>query len=612
MSKSREKEAATALVERLSIQQRQHLLASILSNEDLFATARLKLKPHVFNEFGEVGFLAIWTSALKLAELHGSGCLFENRKQAWQLLDTETKTLFQQRPDIFNLQFWDEAFGDNGFLPWLYDTCTPEEFHPAYGVRLLMKFLNEREINDPLQRLMQAAASSVVADIPDVVAKFRDKHRDLCALSINPVRSGAPEGWSPPEIIRHRTTIPWLDTFLNGGHRAGETYFVAGATGAGKTTLGVQLALGVAADEVFLSSGDKILAEPVLEEMGWDITKPYPCGDAYYFHYEMSEDDVRKKAWSASAMIDYDKIERLGTRTGALSQDVNLSKAEAALLLPLGDVVDLSKFAGEAQRLEDAKRRLNKNFWQVDCSGKTPGVGAGYIAEIAGIIGAEVRRGKKIAVVVIDYASACVEQHTSDKDLIYLLLSQFGRRAEAEIAEPFQTPVWILQQLSGESNRRTAATKQHHADAAGCKSMGNACWFAFTIGTSDEKSGCRIFTCSKARRKDLGSPPVLKIAGGFNRLIDVSREFAFDRLGRVISKDAAAEAKKKEKKDTPSEAETAASSQTVESANASSNTAAAAPAVAEATPVDDGQPQKLRPASDLAAQRKAANDQALT
>jgi hypothetical protein len=152
------------------------------------------------------------------------------------------------------------------------------------------------------------------------------------------------------------------------------------------------------------------------------------------------------------------------------------------------------------------------------------------------MLSAERKAGKRIACVVIDYASSCVERAQPDKDKQYAMLDAFGQLTESLISVPFNTPVWVLQQLKGVSNQRTAASRPHHSDALGCTTMGKAFWFAFGIGTTDEKTGCRYFACSKARRADLGSPPILKIAGGFNRLIDVSDEYHFDSSGKIREK----------------------------------------------------------------------------
>lgn len=524
--------AAPELLPPITVDQCRVLLASLLSYETLFLAAVPRLRPELFNRPHEVAYRAIWATAVQLSEQHGRQILFGDREVSMRLLDTETRAAFRNRPDLYEVQFWDFAVGETGFVQWLYKECSTSNLSYDYGVWLLEVFLRERTVNDALGLLSASTGNSVISNAGTLLQGLIDKDRELKTLGVDPVKSGAPQAWLPPKVVRTPTTITWLDQFLRGGHRPGETYFVLGANGAGKTTLGLQLAFCVAAKEQFLASGDP-LATTALKSLGKDTSVPYEPGHAYYFHYEMSEDDIRMKVWSAASLIDYERIVQLGQPGFQLADVSNLtgeslSNAELAAKQISGSTLP---GYGERQRLEAALEVLSKNFWQIDC--QSGAVGKGYIPEIAAILANERRKGRRPAIVVIDYASACVERHTSDAEEIYQLLAQFGRRAESEISVPFQTPVWVLQQLSGESNSRTASSKQNHSNARGCKSMGDAFWFAFNIGTTDPKTGCRYFTCSKARRGELGTPPILKIAGGFNRLIDVSSKYRFTRTGSV-------------------------------------------------------------------------------
>jgi hypothetical protein len=524
------------LVARLGMEQRQQLLAGLLSDAAQFATARLRLKPEYFNQPDEVALRTLWLVALRLTEQHGINFLFQERAAVRTILETETKAYFRQHPDECPLVFYDSLFGREppGFFLWCYELCQAASFPPAYTARLLAAFLKERAVNDFWQQLARDASAGVITNVSQVLRTVAEREALVAGLDEDPVESGAPEGWLPAETKRRPTGIKWLDSFLRGGHAAPEVYGVIGATGSGKTTLGLQLCVSVAELEIVLAANAEMR-----EMIGLDPSKPYAAGHCYYFHYEMSKDDIRKKLWSCAAMIDYDRIELMGKKGFELSSAAQLTAEEKAVLQLVAEqskgAVKVEDFPGEKERLERAVKLLRTNFWQICCTGDggNPERGKGFIPEIALILENERRKGRKVAVVVIDYAGACVDRHTSDKDEGYVALKQFGRRAEHEIGVPFDTPVWIMQQLAGALNERTAATKQHHSGASGCKEFANACWFAFNIGTTDEQSGCRYFTNTKSRRAGLGTPPILKVAGGFNRLVDVSSSFEFDRLGRV-------------------------------------------------------------------------------
>ena len=524
---------------RLTREQRVQMLACIMADRGLFVAARAHLKPEHFDQPDEAAQRILWVTVLRVAEKSGMEMLFGDRTTAWNILDTETRAEFQaqQAP----MQFFDELFHQTaGFLPWTYGICKPSEFSPAYGTALLTDFLRERAINDPLRRLSQSAGENVIANLAAVARQFAQKEMDIVSLNSDPVESGAPNDWAPPPTNKRPTGVVWLDRLLNGGHRGPEVYGVLGAIGSGKTTFALQLAHSVSTQETFLASPEGYSAR---EAIGLDPSAPYSMGHVYYFHYEMSRDDIRKKMWSHAAMIDLERIERLGTPGFSLSDVDNLSEAERAVLSMAASQlaippVGVGSFLNERARLEIAKRTLNTNFWQVNMTGdEVASRGIGEIPEIEAILAGEVAKGRRVAAVIIDYAQACVERHTLDEKKVYSLLSTFGRRCEHQIGVQFGTPVWVLQQLSGVANARSAASRPHHSDAMGTKRFAENCWFGFNIGTADEVTGCRYFTVSKARRADLGRPPVLKIAGGFNRLIDVSNQYQFDGRGRAVLKE---------------------------------------------------------------------------
>ena len=533
------------LVDRLTIDQRQHLLACILSDKCLFGTARIRLKVEYFTNVDEVYLRVVWVVVQSLVEKLGVNFLFENdRAKLWNILDTECKAYFRNNSSSCPLDQWEPLFGIDppGFLAWLFNICNPNEFTKEYGTKLFSQFMQERAVNDLWQKLSSDSSHGVLTTINPYIEKIKAAQEDLLAIDFDPVLSAAPEGWLPPAIKRRPTGIVWLDKFLRGGHAAPETYGLLGAYGSGKTTFALQLATNVAFNEQLFA------ADPVARSLVGIDAQDYKMGSVYYFHYEMPVADIRKKLWSGAAYIDYDRIEKLGTKGFSLSSGNNLSTAEKAMYNVVCEQnnLKLSDIPGEAERLDRALKMLRVNLFTVDCTGNgsAPSVGTGYVQEISDILSREVAKGRRIACVVIDYAGACVDRHTTDKDMYYQLLSQFGRRCEHEVGVPFDTPVWIMHQLAGAENNRTVATKQHHANAAGSKRFGENLWFCFNIGTSDEKTGCRYFTCSKARRSELGSSPVLKIAGGYNRLIDVSNVYRVDSKSNVKERHASAQVNK--------------------------------------------------------------------
>lgn len=532
-------------IARLTLEQRHVMLAGLLSHKDLFLTARHRLKPEYFNQADETYLRAPWVAALNLANRGEYEALFNNRAAAYTSMGVECGALFENQPNLYQASQYQALLSQDpnrpGFLHYTFQVSQPSEFDPAYIGQLLIDFLRERSINDEFRRIAAESAGKVITDVSGVMSKLRDQELDLNAINEDPVESGAPEGWLPPPTQRKRIGIAWLDSLLRGGHAAPETYGLLGVTGAGKTTLGLQILASCALREQAMAS-DSEAGRLLREAAGMEADEPYEMGHCYYFHYEMPIAEIRKKLWSCMAMIDIDRIEKIGTRGFKLSTSAELQADEQYILKMAADQagVKMQDFPGELERLEAACKQIRRNMWLVDCSGakENPRRGTGFLPELHSILHNEsTKKGRKVACVLIDYAGACVDRHTTDHDLHYALLSQFGRVAEEQISKPFNTPVWCLHQLAAAEGNRTSAVKQSHANAGGSKRFAENLWFCFSIGTADPKTGCRYLNVSKARRANLGNPPIIKVAGPFNRLVDVSSIFKQSPSGKFVLKD---------------------------------------------------------------------------
>jgi hypothetical protein len=535
------------LLPRMTLDERQYLLAALLTHRDLFAKARARLEPMHFCQGDEAHFLVLYSVILSVVDCYGEDVLFGDREAAWQILDMQTHALLERSPGILPPAFEPALFGREppGFLPYYYRHCRCEEFLRDAGERLLARFLKERTVHDRFQSLALASSSTVLGNFAPLAQDLLRTNRELDYLTFDPVASAAPPGWLPPVYNFRPTGIGFVDEFFQGGQQPGEVYSVLGTKGSGKSTLVQQLAVSVAALEQLWARGPEHHPRARVDDpkswgsLGW----PYTLGHCYLFHYEMGQNIYRHKLWSCASFVDYYRLSHLGEAGFQLSTTTALNDAEAALYrLSIGSK-DLSVIPSERERLERALRLLAVNVHQIDCSGSThPAVGAGYVSEIAAILAQERSKGHRIAFVGIDYGGACVDRHTLDRDMAYSLLTQMGRRCSSEIAEPFQTPVWLFHQLSGEANARSSSLKQHHSQAAGSKRFTENCSFAFNIASADEMTGCRWFNCSVSRWNGIGPARILKVAGAFNRLVDVSDYYQFDSRGRIRSRNAMLEA----------------------------------------------------------------------
>lgn len=137
----------------------------------------------------------------------------------------------------------DEPSPTEGYLAFLYDDV---ELNHRTGVPLIRSFLEERVIQYGLSRintfgLDDKPISEKLTELTETARRIDTAGFTYDAL---PVIPDAEYLASLPEERPAMTTgVDWVDRSLGGGQRPGECYAIMGATGAGKTTLGVQLAV---------------------------------------------------------------------------------------------------------------------------------------------------------------------------------------------------------------------------------------------------------------------------------------------------------------------------------------------------------------------------------
>lgn len=138
--------------------------------------------------------------------------------------------------------------------------------------------------------------------------------------------------------------------------------------------------------------------------------------------------------------------------------------------------------------------------------------------------------------VFIDYVNEAVKTNmmlnNMSMDNLRLEIANYPKRSVDLIGLPFECPIFLMQQFSGEVQKKHFTSKFHHSDSAECKSIGENADFTLCIGTKDENARVSIRS-TKARRDELKSEQVIKIDGEWNR-IGWDKNFVVDREAREI------------------------------------------------------------------------------
>jgi hypothetical protein len=392
---------------------------------------------------------------------------------------------------------------DNGLFSWLFSPDAPLD--REWGRQLLIRFLEERSVADRLARLVREAGSNTLADLPGLLTRLQARQQQIAGLLDSPVRSAAPEGYTPPPLKQSTTGVAWLDDCMDGGDAPGEVYGVLGPFAAGKTLFAVHAACAKARHLRFRA------------DQGGELRH------VYLFHYEAGFAEIVRRVWSHAAKVHAQTLKDL--RWEELSTRGHLNPYEMEEFADEIAHAGLANVDGERERLEQALPEIRRNLWLCDFSGppEAPARGSGYVDEIAAALERERQAGRLPGAVFIDYAGLCCDRHVEAKDLQNddkrHLLKAFGHRCLRQIAAPFGCCVWVLHQLSGEANKKGFAASQSHADAAECKSFAENLWFCFELGARDPASGVLKLHCTKSRRAPAPAvPPLLKMVGRYQRL----------------------------------------------------------------------------------------------
>jgi hypothetical protein len=506
-----------------------YLFANLLRNPVLFQVAAEMMPPQLLDPVSDMVWILLWRAALNAAKAQPNGLLPDDDKAARIIIELETRKAAQEDPvnvypehlaELFGLEASPDAPARAGFFNWAYG-LDPRELVETHAKNLLLRLLEERLVHSELCRLADRLSAPLV---PVSLQPFLDRveqHRaKLQALSTP--RPGVPvlELGNKPVLELVTTGSSFLDRFMDGGQAGGEMYTVMGPTGAGKSTLGGQ---------VFMDSA--------LEQQRLHMETGRPLAYWHYVCLEMTS-ELKMRLWAHAARVDVNtflKNEPLSTSADPSTYkkyETEVHRAAAAV----GDPIE-----GERERLAaaEAKWLAHPNFFVHDFSGSQPGVGSGGVDEIARILDQEVREGRPVAGVVIDYAGLAVarliESGRAHREDEYKLLNGFGQSVVNKICARFNCAAWVLHQLHGEMAKRAPTARYHHSDAQGARNFANAAWFAFQIGNKDDATQCVTIWCTKSRRtRGTNDPALVRVDGALATLVDENSRYTISSVDRGV------------------------------------------------------------------------------
>lgn len=487
----------------------------LLRCRQLFLEARQLMAVSLFDRVREPHWAVLWATMLDLDAQFGDWT-YESIAHAISVRQ-------RQDPSAMPNPYWDALMrpDDQGIVFSTF-CVRQEDLMPNYGRELIRKFLQERTVIQPLTRHLRQTGDAYALNFTQLVAEAHNRISRIDSVRQVPIGGTMPAFGSalPPPIPKRPTGITYIDRHIQ-GQRRGDCNGVLGIRGAGKTTLGMHMAVRHA----------RQCFEAFLRGEGSELS--------VFFSYEEPESKLQRRIWSNAAEVAWSTLDQL-TDWSELSTGEHLKDYEQSrrAVAAAGGVV-----LGERERYEEACHWLNSHFVFLDMSGSEafPNAGRGGVPEIVSMLNRlQDEREMKISQVVFDYAGLIVRRNMADRgmspDGIRHELGPFGDRIRQEVSIRYNATSWVLHQMSSDQGKRSPTTLLTDLDAAEAHNFGENMAAVACLGSADPNTKCQLLNWSKVRylnRLEV-APSVVMLNGEFYRFDDVSDRYRPDTVTRTF------------------------------------------------------------------------------
>lgn len=307
-----------------------------------------------------------------------------------------------------------------------------------------------------------------------------------------------------------------LDEFLNGGDREGEVNLFMGPYASCKTLLCVQCTCaGVDGAIAAMARGELEDQHPVCVMVS----------------YETNKEEFEMRCICYMAKVPFTKMNEIKSVSELAGPGTPLQAYEKKVFRE--QIAAGQPPLSEQERMRVAMRKAERHIRFIDFSGGE-GVGSGGVNEIVGRIELLKRHDKNpyFWSVFVDHLDAMVDKMMNENNIKAdhkrFVLKSAPLDLRHKIAEKYKTRVWLMHQLSAETNSRNPAARVHHTDAAECKAVAQYCAHAIVTGNKDANNRC-VWRVTKQRRVNpKRTEIVMKIDGAFSRVINQGDKWMVD------------------------------------------------------------------------------------
>jgi hypothetical protein len=494
--------------------QKELMLMVALRRQQTFETLYGKLQPDHLNGRSDRPLALLWAAAIEFWEE------YEELPHKEELLSLIEARLEEAEEDYLD----DDEYEDlDALVTGIYEVDKKQLRHKL-AVRVMQQLLEERLRND----LMSSVDGDVPVDLPELLQVAVDSAASIKALDAGSVSIPFPdrvEEMKPVEKIP--TGLDFLDFYLNGGQSPGEVYALSAPYGTCKTTIACSLVAERAKWEQMITRNSK---------------GERPPKTVYLVCWEEELDSLRVRLLSYLARVDRTLIEehRLNELSSRDKGDYKPAERKRyEKMLRRG-----KKPPGEKERLEAARKQMNRNLRLIDFTGATKEYRE-FSANMASGVAAVIAQDQQstgypgVSLVVCDYAQAAADlkiQHDGlnpDRAMRHLV-GRFPLQLKNKIAAPMQCPAWVMGQVDTDTNSLAAGRAPKKTGTAEAKNFFENANFGFLIGTKSKEDMC-VFTNAKQRRAEQKRDTIIHIDGKHCRVTDASDRYILEN-SKIVSK----------------------------------------------------------------------------
>lgn len=509
----------------LSVRKKQFTLAVLLRNPHAFQRVHEHLTPEHLARWHD-GYALLWWAATEFYQEHGE---LADRP----ILEAGFSQLIEDDPDRLSEAEIDDvqallasAFDDAYFSKGDVQGQTYTNLATT-NVRLFLEELQLAQIRAQLD----VDPTTMPVGLSPLLAGWQQQIEQVETLTARPPSDQMfPDGWdSEPKPILRSTGNRVLDWFLGGGHMEGEVNVFMGPYASCKTLLTTECV-----DNSALQCQTLLARRRTLRGL-------HPV--CVYASYETPTREMRLRVLAHLAEIPLDRLIAIKSFKELRGPGTKLWKYEQDQFKDLIDGQTESAVKSERERVAIATELVNQHILFLDLSRSDPHkkeaqTGGGGVTELSAVLQDYLNRheGRYFHVIWIDHVKAMMDEMSGrfkDQREEYAMMARLPKLIDRQIAERFNTPVWVIHQLSGEANSRPPTATMHHTDAAACKQLATYADHVVVCGTQTPNALC-VWRMTKHRRRPPQGEIVVWINGRYGRVENMSRHWVIDHGRRSI------------------------------------------------------------------------------